>query len=332
MKVPFISHRKEERYARQEPLIGKGGQRRLGKSRIAIVGLGALGSVVCQAMARAGVGHITLIDRDIVEPENLQSQIIYAEKDIGQPKAMICRKRMLLANPHIKATAHAIDLIPSTVADAIGKKDLVIDCTDNIPTRLLINDYCLKRKISWVHGAAIAARGHVALFTNGKNEPCYRCVFGDKQSEETCDTAGILVSTTAVIGGLTSQLALQELLGRKNPLPASMLRANLEDFSSSLYAINRNPQCKSCVKKEFPALTEKRPEAIKLCGSTCFQILGKKHDLKKMKERLERHGKVDDFLVCLRFKEITVFEDGRVLVHTGSKEEAVALFEKYITP
>jgi adenylyltransferase/sulfurtransferase len=332
MHVPFL-FTKPSRYARFEALsqVGRTGHKRLLKSKVAIVGLGSLGSVSTQALARLGIGSMTLIDRDIVEEDNLYSQFLYTEKDINQPKAEMAKKRIMQINHEIKVSAHTVDLTSENIDATLGKKDLILDCTDNLETRFLINDYCRKHKIPWVYASAVADTGMVASFTHEKNKPCFRCIFDHKKSEMSCTTHGVMSTLVLLIGALQAQQACTILLGK--PAESTLIRAQMSSPTLEKMSLTQQKNCPLCSQKKFMFLEEKHTtDPVKLCGASCFQITEKKKDMKKLKERLERLGKVEDYGSCMRFKELTIFPDGRVLVKTESIDEARALYHKYIGP
>ncbi|MFH1917169.1 MAG: HesA/MoeB/ThiF family protein [Nanoarchaeota archaeon] len=329
MRMPFLRTR-QNRYALQEQLstFTGSGQRRLYKSRIAIVGLGAIGSVLAEILARAGIGKIHLIDRDIVELENLHRQHLYTEKDIGRAKADSAMQRLQAINSEIKITSAIIDLTATNI-DELKKKDLILDCTDNLETRFLINDYCRKRKIPWIHANAARDIGSIIIFRHDKESPCFRCIYEGKESELSCERDGVLPELTTIIAGLQAHGAIQELLGKKQE--TELLRLNLAENQLDKIKINQAETCNTCKRKEFPALTQKKQQkTVKLCGSSCYQISGKLIDLKKIKQKLEKIGKVDDLTHCIRYKNMTIFSDGRVLIKTESLEEAKALYQKII--
>lgn len=329
MRVPFI-HPKENRYQTQERTanIGKSGQRRLSKSRIAIVGLGALGSLAAEILTRAGTGRIHLIDRDIVELSNLHRQHCYSEEDIGKAKADILRTRLSKMNSEIRITASITDLTSSNIDTELKRNDLILDCTDNKATRFLLNDFCRRRKIPWVSASAAGTIGSIILFKHDKTSPCFRCIFDDKTDDLTCDTAGIMPTVTAIVSSMQADIALNYLL--HNHPDGKMIRTQSSSLTTEHLTITQREDCPLCSQKRFDYLTAKEPSTVKLCGSTCYQITGKPINLSKLKAKLEKTGKVDDLTYAVRFNDLTFFSDGRVLVRTDNKEEAAIKYDKYI--
>ena len=184
------------RYHRQElyEAIGKQGQKKIGKAIVAIVGIGALGSVSSELLCRAGIGKLILIDRDFVDLTNLQRQVLYEESDIGKPKAIAAEEHLKKINSEINIQSHVIDLNFRNIEDILKEANIIIDGTDNLETRFLINEYSLKCKKPWVHGSAIQDKGFVMSFSG--NAPCFQCIIKEADVSGTCDTVGITNSIT----------------------------------------------------------------------------------------------------------------------------------------
>jgi len=322
---------KENRYARQEILeyIGSTGQKRLGKSRAAIIGLGATGTVAAELLCRAGVGQLVLIDRDVVELDNLQRQLLYREKDIGHAKAETAKMRLQKINAAIKVYSYILDLNHKNAEGLLKKMDVVLDCTDNLETRFLINDACRRRKIRWVHSQAVKDLGSIIVFQHEKTSPCFRCIYENKESELSCESHGVLNTLTAMIGAVQANEAIKILLNKE--LSPDLVRMNITDLTIDRIAVLKREDCPVCKDKRFDYLSgEKVQKAAKLCGTSSVQITGKEKSLKKIKEKLEKLGKVEDHGYCIRFNEITLFNDGRALIKAKSIEEARILYTKYI--
>ena len=198
-----------ERYKKQALVLGKKAHQRLEKSAVAIVGLGALGSVSAELLTRAGVERLILIDRDIVELDNLQRQGLFDERDIGKPKAEQAKLKLEKINSEIRLEAYFENLDSSTVN--LLKGDLVLDCTDNLETRFLINDYCIKNKKPWIFASALGLAGFVFVIKPGG--PCLSCIFKEA-SLETCETAGVLNTITTLVGAVQTNEAIKVLTGK----------------------------------------------------------------------------------------------------------------------
>ncbi len=311
------------RYSRQELYtnIGKQGQEQLRKSHVVIVGVGALGSVVADLLCRAGVGKLTLIDRDYVEKHNLQRQSLYTEADIGQAKAVAALDHLKRINSTVKLLSHVTDLYYENVALLQG--DVVVDGTDNMETRFLINEYCNKNKIPWVYGSAIRDEGYVKAFVPG--QPCFRCLFGPVSGLETCDTSGVMNSITHLIASLQVSLALRLLLG-KQPAP-DLFHVNAWVPSFEQLTVKKSSSCIVC-KGTYECLSGKhQTPLIKFCGSSHYQIRGKPVSLTLLAKRLKGSS---NFGTCLRFGSLTIFPDGRVLIRAAGEDEARRLYREYI--
>ncbi len=320
------------RYNRQELLIGKKAQKRLLKSTVVVVGLGALGTVAADILARAGIGKLIAIDRDVVELTDLQRQLLYDEGDVGKPKAMAAADKLRRVNSEIEIAAVAADVDHRNIAKLIGTPDVVLDCTDNLETRFLLNECCLKNKLAWVHAAAIRENAQLRTFDFRKKlaqQPCYACIFGKSAAEGTCDTVGVLSSATTIIAAMQANEAIKLITGAK--AEDNLLRLNVGNNSLDKLAIKKNSRCRAC-NGDYDYLSGKKATAaITLCGRESYQIKGKSVNLANLKLRLERMGeKVTDFGCCLKFRNIALFADGRALVKANSVEKAKADYARFV--
>ena len=330
-----------DRYHRQRIVseIGEAGQRALGKSRVLVLGVGALGSLAADLLARAGVGHLRIVDRDVVELTNLQRQILYAESDVDSPKAEAAGRRLAAVNSEIVIEATAKDFNARTYADLLGGVDLVLDGTDNMATRLLLNDACLKLDIPWVYGGAIATNGMVLPVVPGGG-PCFRCMVPNVPppgSLPTCDTAGIVNTVPAAIAGLQVTLGLRQLLGNAPPPKLYVFDVWTMDFQK--LDLKKRKDCPACVKHDYEFLAASSREIIaSLCGRNAIS-LDPMHagpiEMAVVAERLKKLGKVRTAGSVLVFDgegvALTVFPDGRALIRgTEDPDRAKALYAKYI--
>ncbi len=311
------------RYARQELYknIGKQGQIRLSKSHVVIVGVGALGSVAADLLCRAGVGKITLIDRDYVEEHNLQRQALYTEADIGQPKAVAALEHLKKINSGIQIVSHVTDLSYENVSLLQG--DVVVDGTDNMETRFLINEYCKKNTLPWVYGSGIRDEGYVKAFV--PRGACFRCVFGPVSGLETCDTSGVVNSLTHVIGSLQASFVLQLLLGKK--VSGDLVHIDIWTPTFEQLAVKKNTSCPVC-KGTYDYLSGKhQTPLLKFCGSSHYQIRGQPLSLQILAKRLKGSK---NFGSCLRFGPLTIFADGRALIRAKNETAARSLYARYM--
>ena len=208
------------RYIRQEILkeIGRSGQGKLKRSAAAIVGLGALGSASAELLARAGIGRFFLIDRDVVELSNLQRQSLFEENDIGKPKAFAAHKRLKKINSSIKIDFVIDDLNHENISRIFSQRknpDIILDCTDNLETRFLLNDFCIKNKITLIYSAAIRAKGYVFNIMPGVTA-CLRCFLKESSQLDTCETTGVLNSITHLVSSIQASEALKLLIKKDN--------------------------------------------------------------------------------------------------------------------
>lgn len=327
------------RYARQEIFkeIGKEGQLRLSKSTAAIVGLGALGSVSAELLTRAGIGKLILIDRDTVELSNLQRQSLFNENDIGKAKASQAKEHLSKINSRVKIYFFIDDLNFENIEKILSEKNkigLILDCTDNMDTRFLINDFCVKNKIPFIYSSAIGSKGYVFNAIPDENRPCLRCFLREAAQLETCETAGVLNTITHIIASLQTTEALKILLKKSNSGKKLLF---FDVWKNELLKIkaNKNKNCICCANKIFEYLNGKKsPRVVKLCGNGIYQVNAKTIDrgqFNHLKSRLKKIGKVIDFGYCINFDDrLTVFRNGRVLVKAKNENEAKSLYSKFV--
>jgi molybdopterin-synthase adenylyltransferase len=333
----------DERYSRQvlfKPL-GKDGQRRLQASSVVIVGCGATGSAVAALLARAGVGRIRIVDRDFVEPSNLQRQHLFDEEDAASftPKAIAAQRKIKLFNSDVAIDAQVSDLTPQNVQELLRRFDLILDATDNFETRYLINDFAVANSIAWIYAAAVGAYGVTMNVLPGETS-CLSCVFPAQPqgTVETCDTAGILNSAVNLIASIEATEAMKYLSGNQDAMRRTLLSWDIwRNEQSEISAAHPRTDCPTCQFRQFPHLVgEGRPQ-ITLCGRNSVQIHERRKTVSfaEMRERLLPHGTVraNDFI--LKFTrdpyEITLFADGRAIIK-GTTDTAVArsLYARYV--
>jgi molybdopterin-synthase adenylyltransferase len=318
------------RYSRQALFagIGQDGQKKLEKSRAVIVGLGALGAAASDILARAGVGYLRLIDRDILEMSNLQRQVLYSEQDFrdGLPKAKAAQRRLELVNSDIKIESFVSDVTASNVDELIDDFDVIVDGTDNFETRLLINDIALKKGIPWVYCGVIGASIHSFPILPGET-PCFRCYIGEAPppgSVETCDTAGVLGPAVLVAVGLACTDVMKILSGKRNDIIQGMQMLDLWAGRHRRFALRSDPKCPTC-SGQYDYLEGRRSvPQVRLCGRNAVQVnppVRATLDLKQLSEKLAPLGVIDANRFLLRFRphewpegEMTVFPDGRAIV------------------
>jgi molybdopterin/thiamine biosynthesis adenylyltransferase len=333
----------EERYSRQVLFapVGAEGQERLLASRVAIVGCGATGSSLASLLARAGVGYLRIIDRDFVEPSNLQRQNLFDEKDAAEslPKAVAAMAKIGAFNSEVTVEPHVTDLSPQNVGAMLGGVQLILDGTDNFETRYLINDYAVQNALPWIYTAAV---GSYAITMNvlPQETACLSCMFPQSPSGaiDTCDTAGILNSTVNFAASVAATEAIKLLTGAKSSLRRTLLSYDLwRNERAEVAAATPAPNCRTCGRKEFVHLAGEGRPHITLCGRNSVQIHehARPIDLAEMSRRLAPHGQVRQNGFMLKFSqgpfEITLFPDGRAIVK-GTTDTAVArsLYARYV--
>ena len=342
------------RYIRQEIFreIGKKGQEKLRKISVAIIGLGALGSVSAELLARSGIVRLILIDRDVVELSNLQRQSLYDENDIGKPKSLAAKEKLNKINSEVKIDFYVEDLNSENINEIISingkyndkkynKKtlennkniNLILDCTDNLETRFLINDFSVKNNIPFIYSSAVGSKGYVFNLIPNKNKPCLRCFLKEASHLDTCETGGILNAITHIISSVQSNEAIKILLN--NDYEKNLIFFDVWKNELLKIKVNKNKNCTCCVKNNFEYLSGKRASRTsKMCGNDIFQIKIKSTDKKQfsqLKNKLRKIGKVTDFNYCINFdNKITVFNDGRALVKAKDEKEAKSIYSKFV--
>lgn len=333
----------DDRYSRQilfKP-IGAGGQQKLASSRIAVVGCGATGSALAGLLARAGVGYLRIIDRDYVEPSNLQRQSLFEEADALEslPKAVAASRRIAAFNTEVQVDPHVTDLTPENVEDLLAGVQLVLDGTDNFETRYLINDFAVANNLPWIYTAAVGSYG-VAMNILPGETACLACIFPDSPTGivETCDTSGILNSAVNLMASISATEALKFLVGAQNRMRRTMLSYDVwNNESSELQASRPRGDCRACFAREFIHLDGKSRPHVTLCGRNSVQIheMHRPIDFTEMTTRLAPHGLVRHNEFVLKFwrepYELTLFPDGRAIIK-GTTDTAVArsLYARFI--
>jgi adenylyltransferase/sulfurtransferase len=325
----------EERYSRQVLFagIGAGGQRKLGAARVVVVGCGATGSAAAALLARAGVGTLRLLDRDYVEPSNLQRQSLFDEADATEslPKAIAAARKIAAFNSAMVVEPEVADLTPSNAARLLAGAQLLLDGTDNFETRYLVNDYAVQQGVPWIYGAAVGSYGVTLNILPGETA-CLACLFPEppRGTVETCDTAGILNSVAHFVASVQATEALKLLVGARDRLRRTLLCWDgWENTRSEVSAARPRPECRTCGAREFPHLAGEGRPHITLCGRNSVQIHERQRpvDFAETSRRLEPHGRVRHNDFVLKFWrdpfEMTVFPDGRAIIK-GTTDPAAA--------
>ena len=335
-----------ERYSRQILFhgIGEAGQRRLLNSRALIIGCGALGTAQAEALARAGVGRLRLVDRDFVEASNLQRQTMFTERDASErlPKAIACANHLAEINSDSETEAEIADVNHSNVERLIKDCDVVLDGTDNFATRYLINDACVKHHVNWIYGAAVGSYG-VTMTIRPHASPCLRCIFEEAPqaaSAPTCDTAGVIMPIISIVAAVQVSEALKLLTGQDENLHLSLMQFDVwRNDWRSIKLDAPVPECPTCGLGRYETLEAEAGDfAVSLCGRDAVQISPRRPaevDLPELARRLRAVGEVQVNPYLLRLRagayELTVFQDARAIIRgTDDVPTARVLYAKYV--
>jgi molybdopterin/thiamine biosynthesis adenylyltransferase len=335
----------QQRYSRQVLFagIGEQGQERLLASSAVLVGCGAIGAAAANLLVRAGVGRIRIVDRDFVEPSNLQRQTLFDEADAraALPKAVAAERKLLSVNSSVAVEGVVADINPCNAEELLAGFDLILDGTDNFETRFLVNDFAVKSGIPWIYAAAVASYGLTMLIRPGVTA-CLACLLSTQREtqglEETCDTVGVIGPIVNLIASLEVAEAVKVLAGLQAALHGRLISCDVWSGRFQSVRVPRNAECAVCVRREFAHLEGEAQPHITMCGRDSVQIheRGRALDLRVLKNRLA--PTVDDvrqneFLLKFRVApyEMTVFADGRAILK-GTKDPAVArtLYARYI--
>ena len=332
-----------ERYSRQilfQP-IGREGQQRLAKTRVAIVGCGATGSAVASLLSRAGIGYLRIIDRDYVEPSNLQRQVLFDEADAAEslPKAIAAARKIATFNSEITVEPHAADLTPQNIEELLGNVEIVLDGTDNFETRYLINDYAVSKDLPWIYAAGVASYAVTMTVLPGETA-CLACIFPDspRGMVETCDTSGILNSAVNFVASVAATEAMKLAVGARDKIRRTLLSYDVwtNDYAA-IKTDKPHPGCRACDERDFVHLAGEGRPHITLCGRNSVQIHERQRpiDFDEIARRLTPHGPVRHNEFVLKFwrepYEMTLFPDGRAIIK-GTTDTAIArsLYARYV--
>jgi len=343
-----MNSEQREKYSRQILFAGIGdeGQQKLLASSAVLAGCGALGTVVANLLVRAGVGRLRIIDRDFVEPSNLQRQTLFEEADAREalPKAVAAERRLRAINSDARVEGMVADLTPDNCAELLGGFQLILDGTDNFQTRLLLNDAAISLHVPWIYAAAVGSYGVTMTIRPGETA-CLACLLeGDEKSEAigaeaTCDTAGVLNAAVGVIASVEAAEATKILAGRSEVLHGRLVSTDVWSGRFQSIRVARQPNCRACVRREFIYLAGEVQPHITMCGRDSVQIheRGRSLDLDDLGRRIVKASadnvQHNEFLLRFRVStyEMTVFADGRAIVK-GTKDPAVArsLYARYV--
>jgi molybdopterin-synthase adenylyltransferase len=334
-----------DRYARQRLFkpIGDTGQEHMVSARVAIVGVGALGTHVASLLARAGVGYLRLIDRDVIERTNLQRQVLFDDTDAAElrPKATAAASKLRAANGEIVVETVVADLSWRNAEKLLADVDMIVDGTDNLMTRHLINDVSVKHEIPWAYGGAVSSYGSCALLIPGQT-PCFACLYPDSSDAgiDTCDTVGVLAPAVAMVAAMQTTEVIKWLTGNRDALSPGMLHVDVWANQFDVVAFPpRAEACRCCRLHRFEALGPKLGAiTVSLCGRQTIQVTpqdARAPSLPELAARLRAHTsvRINENLLQCKLKDclVTVFADGRALVQgTNDADRALAIYREYV--
>lgn len=337
-----------ERYSRQSrfPGIGDEGQRRIMAGRVTLVGVGALGTVIASGLVRAGVGFLRLIDRDFIETNNLQRQILFDEDDIAAnlPKAEAAARKLRRINSTVTVEPVVTDVDRTNILELAGDADIILDGSDNFEVRYLINDVAVKLGKPWVYGGCIGSFGQSMTIVPG-DTPCLRCVFESAPNPGetgTCETAGVLGPIVNVVASIQTAEALKLLAGRRAAINRELVAVDLWDNSTrriKIAGLRDKVDCPCCRQHKLDWLDGAHgAQTTSLCGRNAVQVShqsGGKLDFETLARELGTLGPVHFNRFLLKFEadgfQFTVFPDGRAMIKgTNDPDKAKSLYAKYV--
>jgi molybdopterin/thiamine biosynthesis adenylyltransferase len=336
------------RYVRQMRFapLGEAGQERIARGRALVVGCGALGSVIANTLARAGVGKLRIVDRDFLELNNLQRQVIYDEDDVasGLPKAIAAANKLRKINSQIEIEPIVADISAANIVELCRDVDVIVDGTDNFETRYLLNDAALQLGVPWIYGGCIGAEGQTMTIVPGET-PCLRCLMPDAPppgATPTCDSAGILGPIINVIASIECMEALKILAGKREAISRVLTVIDLWDNRMRAVKLeslqSQRATCPACQGTEYPWLNgERGSHTAVLCGRNAVQLsfADVSLSLEELEQKLAGIGHVtrNPFLLRLAVEDyvLTLFRDGRAIINgTEDIAEAKSVYARYV--
>ncbi|MEM1546950.1 MAG: HesA/MoeB/ThiF family protein [Candidatus Methanomethylicia archaeon] len=330
-----------EYYSRQIslPELGINGQRKLKESRVAIVGIGGLGSIIALYLTLAGIGYIKIIDQDILEIHNIHRQVLYNIKQIGYPKVEVAAERLKETNPDVYIEPIPENLNALNAEKLIGDVDVVVDGLDNMNTRYIINRVCIKNRIPYVFGGAIGFEGNVSVFKPPET-PCLECIFPsfDDRLLPTCETRGVIGATTGIIGTIEAMETIKIIAGINDSLKGKLLVCDFKHMEFSVIGLSKRLNCPACSGN-----VDIKPTSLKtiwICGSKTVNInptiplntlLEEVYD--RIKTRFEIKLK-SSMMITFKYNddvEVSMFKGGRMLIkNVNNEEQALQIYEDLI--
>jgi len=323
---PVAKFKPDEFYNRQIVLaeLGRKGQEKLRRSKVAVVGLGGLGTISALYLALAGVRHLRLVDQDTVELRNLHRQILYGLDDLRYPKVEVAAGKINHVNPEVKVEAISENVNEKNVDSLVRDVNCVVDGLDNMRTRYLVNRACVKNGIPYVFGAAIGMEGNLSVFSPPET-PCLECVLPnlDDRYLAKCDTRGVLGATAGIIGSLEAMEAIKLLADIEGSLKGRLMVCDFRDMYFTMIEILKRPDCPVCgIKKTRKPIEETRQMAM-LCGNDTFNVNPAqpiKISLDRACARLRKQFRIllkSSLVIVFQYDggvEVSLFNGGRMLI------------------
>lgn len=332
------------RLARFHGIQTKGIQK-LNDATVVILGCGALGAQHAETLARSGFGHLILIDRDFVELTNLQRQTLFTEEDakLALPKVIALKNHLLAINSTIKITAHIADVSGDNIVELIKGADLLLDGTDNLALRMLVNDACYQLNMPWIFGSALESYGmsHNFNFPHQSDAPCLRCLLGvlPLESQDTCSSVGVIQPILQLISSVQTSEAMKFFVA---PDKSRNTLFTMDLWESHTQNVNlskmKNPHCLTCGNSPtYPALQDKKREAQRLCGDGSVMIReAEPLNLYVLKENLDKDNiryQFNEYFLNIHLDKhrVILFKDGRGIVYnTGDVDEALLVYKNIL--
>lgn len=323
-----------EFYSRQVVLneLGKKGQEKLRRSKVAVVGLGGLGTISTLYLALAGVRHLRLVDQDTVELRNLHRQILYGLDDLRYPKVEAAADRISHVNPEVEVEAIPENVNEKNADSLICDVDCIVDGLDNMGTRYLVNRVCTRNKIPYVFGAAIGLEGNLSVFSPPET-PCLECILPGLNDRylANCDTRGVLGATAGIIGSLQAVEAIKLLAGIEGSLKGKLMVCDFRDMYFTMIDIFKRPDCPVCGVKRALKPVKKAVQLAMICGSDTFNINPSqptKISLDQAYAKLKKRFMIllkSSLVIVFKYNsniEVSLFNGGRMLIKNAKDEEA----------
>jgi len=334
MKMVHISSfDPSEFYSRQTVLLelGQKGQEKLWRSKVAIVGLGGLGSASALYLALAGVGHLHIVDQDTVELNNLHRQILYSMKDLRYPKVEAAAQKIRQMNPEVKVEAIPETVTEGNVDEIVEDADCVVDGLDNMRTRYILNRACAKKRVPYIFGGAIGIEGNLSVFAPPET-PCLECVLPnlDDTLLPTCEVRGVLGATAGIIGTMQAMETIKLLTGIGEPLKGKLMVCDFRDMYFATIDIFKRPDCPVCTGEVIKP-PEKKETLVWLCGRNTVNVNPPKPiemKLSEAYETLKQHFKMlvrSSLVIVFKYNggvEVSLFNHGRMLIKNVKDEKS----------